>query len=94
MANKSQTIKQNPNTKSRSKNFTEAESSALLSACDKFYNIINKNSNRDCDKKAKNNAWLRIKSGFDQYCKSEGVYVSKNSLFFCVESFSVQFMRY
>lgn len=64
-------------TKIRSKNFTEAECNVLLSACDKFYNVINKNSNRDKDKKAKIAAWSQIKAGFDAYCKSEGIYVSE-----------------
>lgn len=64
--------------KSRSKNFSDAECNVLLSACDKFYTIINKNSNRDNDKKAKTVAWSKIKMGFDQYCKSQGVFVSRN----------------
>lgn len=69
--------------KNRSKNFTEAECNVLLSASDKFYTIINKNSNRDNDKKAKVSAWSQIKRGFDAYCKSTGIYVSDNCLFFC-----------
>lgn len=64
----------------RSKNFSPEESEVLLSACDKFYEVINKNSNRDVDKKAKTNAWSKIKCGFDKYCKSQGIYVSKNLL--------------
>lgn len=70
-------------TKTRAKNFSEAECKVLLSACDKFHGIINKNSSRDKDKKAKSVAWAKIKAGFDGYCKSEGIYVSKNQLLFC-----------
>lgn len=63
--------------KTRSKNFTQNEVDVLLSACDKFHEIINKNSNRDKDKVAKTNAWQKIKTGFDNYCKAQGFYVSK-----------------
>lgn len=69
-------------TKNRSKNFTEAECKVLLSASDKFYSIINRNSNRDKDRKAKVSAWIQIKRSFDTYCKSTGIYVSENRLFF------------
>lgn len=64
--------------KTRSKNFSEEESKVLLSACDKFHSVINKNSNRDVDKIAKVKAWEKIKQGFDNYCRAEGIYVSKN----------------
>lgn len=64
--------------KVRSKNFTEPENEVLLSACDKFHSIINKNTNRDVDKTEKSNAWKKIKQGFDNYCKVQGIYVSKN----------------
>lgn len=70
------------NTKSRSKNFSEDENQVLISACDKFHDIINKNSNRDVDKTAKVNAWKKIKCGFDRYCQAEGIFVSKNFMFF------------
>lgn len=64
--------------KSRSKNFSESENKVLISACDKFHDIINKNSNRDVDKVAKVKAWNKIKEGFDCYCQAEGIFVSKN----------------
>lgn len=64
--------------KTRSKNFTENENKVLISACDKFHEIINKNSSSDADKLAKNKAWANIKNGFDVYCKSQGIFVSKN----------------
>lgn len=63
-------------TKSRCKNFTENENNVLISACDKFHDVINKNSNRDADKAAKVNAWGKIKLGFDRYLQTEGLYVS------------------
>lgn len=62
--------------KSRSRNFTEDECKVLVSACDKFHETINKNSNRDVDKHAKATAWEKIKLGFDTYCKAQGIYVS------------------
>lgn len=62
--------------KTRSKNFTEAECKMLISACDKFHEVINKNSNRDSDKAAKNDAWHKIKMCFGGYCKAEAIFVS------------------
>lgn len=72
-----QNLQGGENTKSRSKNFTDKEITVLLSACDKFYSVINKNSNREVDKMAKASSWLKIKTGFDNYCKTQGCYVSK-----------------
>lgn len=66
---------------SRSKNYSAEESAALIRCAEKFYDIITKNSSRDKDKQIKQRAWESIKKSFDQYCKSQGIYVSKNSFF-------------
>lgn len=77
-SNKSTTTSKSTATKTRSKNFSEEESRVLLSACDRHHNIINKNSNRSTDKLAKVKAWAQIKNGFDNYCRTQGIYVCKN----------------
>lgn len=48
-------------TKQRSKNFVEAECKILVEVCDKYFDVINKNSNREVDKTAKSQAWVKIK---------------------------------
>lgn len=67
---------QDSQNKSRSKNYSAEESAALIRCSEKFHAIISKNSSRDKDKNEKQQAWEKIKSEFDQYCKSEGIYVS------------------
>lgn len=62
--------------KPRSKKFTFEEIKVLLSVTDRYYNIINKNSNRDTDVTAKNQAWNKTHQGFNKYCKSSGISVS------------------
>lgn len=62
--------------KQRSKNFTDAENKVLLSACDKFHEVINKNSSRAVDKAAKVKAWQSIQRGHTNYCKTQGIFVS------------------
>lgn len=64
------------NPKHRAKNFTKGEERALVSATGRFRTVIDINSNRDVDNKAKNDAWISIKRGFDNYCHAEGIYVS------------------
>lgn len=71
-------LENSQNSKSRSKNYSADESAALIKCCDVFHAIINKNSNHDKDKKQKEAAWQQIKSNFIEYCKSQGIYVSKN----------------
>lgn len=61
--------------KLRAKNYSAEESAALIRCSEKYYAIISKNSNRDKDKKEKQQAWQKIKNEFDQYCKSQGIYV-------------------
>lgn len=62
--------------KLRAKNYSAEESAALIRCSEKYHAIISKNSNRDKDKKEKNQAWEKIKKDFDTYCKSQGIYVS------------------
>lgn len=62
--------------KLRSKNYTVEESLALGRCTEKYHEIINKNTSSDKDKQAKIQAWQNIKKEFDQYCKSQGIYVS------------------
>lgn len=63
-------------TRSRTKNYTAIECEHILKTCDKFHNIINKNSNRDSDKKTKEKTWQTIKIEFDERCKADGCFVS------------------
>lgn len=62
--------------RSRAKKYTKDETDALLQICNGFHAIINKNSNSDADRKIKATTWERIKTDFDTYCKSQGIYVS------------------
>lgn len=62
--------------KTRSKNFTEEECKVIVSTCGKHFDIINKNSNRDVDKKAKDQAWKKIQREFHAYCHTNGIFVS------------------
>lgn len=80
--------------KSRSKNFSENEIKIFLSACDKFHDIINKNSSRDADKVAKVKAWESIKTGFERYCKADGFFVSKNWMCFFMNIIFVRNMLF
>lgn len=52
------------NTKKRNKNFSSFENDTLLKTCDKFHNIINKNSNKTADINEKTKAWQSIKQGY------------------------------
>lgn len=63
-------------TRNRTKNYSAIECEHILRTCDKFHNILNKNSNRDADKKQKQNTWQTIKSEFDERCKADGCFVS------------------
>lgn len=67
----SQNSQDSQNSKSKVKNYSAEESAA------KYHTVISKNSNRDKDKQEKQQAWEKIKSEFDQYCKSQGIYVSR-----------------
>lgn len=60
----------------RSKKYTTNECEVLMKLCEKFHAVINKNSNRDEDKKQKTKAWETIKKGFDFCCKADGMFVS------------------
>lgn len=62
--------------KLRARNYTAEESEALIRCSEKYHAIISKNTGRDKDKKEKIQAWNKIKSDFDQYCQSQGIYVS------------------
>lgn len=62
--------------RSKAKNYTLDECLALGRCTAKYHEIISKNSSLDKDKNAKQKAWERLKSDFDQYCKSQGIYVS------------------
>lgn len=62
--------------KNPAKNFTKEEERALVSATGKFQTVIDVNTNRDADNKAKNTAWITNKRGFYNYCHAEGIYVS------------------
>lgn len=62
--------------KLKAKNYSAEESAALIRCSAKYHTIISKNTNRDKDKQEKQQAWEKIKSEFDQYCKSQGIYVS------------------
>lgn len=64
------------NTKNRAKNYSKIESDSLLKICDEFHLVINRNSNRDVDKQEKVKAWQKIKKRLDEFCQSEGIYVS------------------
>ena len=64
--------------KQRSKNFTEAECEILVQVCDRYYDVITKNSNREVDKMAKNQAWEKIKHAFDASCHTKEIDVSKS----------------
>lgn len=64
--------------KLRAKNYSAEESGALIRCTEKYHAIISKNSNRDKDKIEKNQAWEKIRNEFNQYCKSQGFYVSGN----------------
>lgn len=66
------------NSKIKTKNYSQAEQEALSRCTEKFHAIISKNSNHDKDKAEKQRAWENIKISFDNYCKSEGIYVSLN----------------
>lgn len=61
--------------RNRAKKYTTAESEALLKICNEFHGIINKNSNRDADRKNKDKAWATIKRTFDTTCKSQAIFV-------------------
>lgn len=61
--------------RSRAKKYSKEETEALLEICDEFHGIINKNSNRDADKKNKERAWRNIKHAFDVACKSQAIHV-------------------
>lgn len=64
------------NSKIKTKNFSKEETAALYRCTEKFHAIINKNSNKESDKAARQRAWTSIKNSFDQYCKSQGIHVS------------------
>lgn len=66
------------NSKGRAKNYSREESEALARCTEKFHTIISKNSSHDKDIAQKERAWENIKSSFDDYCKSQGIYVSSN----------------
>lgn len=63
--------------KSRAKNYSAEECEALIKCCEKFHSVITLNSSRDTDKTEKKAAWKLIKRDFNEYCKSQGIYVSK-----------------
>lgn len=63
--------------KLRSKNYSADESAALIKCCEKYHSIISKNSNRDKERHEKNQAWEKIKTDFDEYCRCQGIRVSK-----------------
>lgn len=65
------------NKRVKSKNYSADESAAIIKCTEKLHSIININSNRDKDKQEKQLAWKGIKNDFDQYCKSQGFYVSE-----------------
>lgn len=71
-----ETSQSSQNSKFRAKNYSADECQALIKCCDKFHPIITKNSSRDKDKQEKQQAWETIKSDYDHYCKSQGIYVS------------------
>lgn len=58
--------------KLRAKNYSAEESAALIRCSEKYHANISK------DKTEKKVSWEKIKSEFDQYCKSQGIYVSGN----------------
>lgn len=62
--------------RSRTKNYTPFECETLLKICDQYHTVINKNSNRDIDRKNKESAWQTIKNEFDERCKADGQFVS------------------
>lgn len=64
------------NSKLRSKNFTEEECKVIVSTCGKYFDVINKNSNREADKKAKDQAWAKIEQEFNAYCHAHAIFVS------------------
>lgn len=64
--------------KSKGKNYSREEQAALIRCTEKFHGIISKNSSQDKDVAQKQLAWKRIKTSFDEYCKSQGIYVSSN----------------
>lgn len=67
--------------KTRAKRFSDDEEKVLLSLCDRFFDIINKNSNKDVDTTAKSQAWKKIHTGFHNYCKAMAISVSSFSEF-------------
>lgn len=58
------------------KNYSKEEAIALERCTERFHAVISKNSNHDKDKEEKQRAWESIKISFDEYCKSQGIYVS------------------
>lgn len=81
-----ETSQSSQNSKTRAKNYSAEECQALIKCCDKFHTIITKNSNSDKDKQEKQQVWDKIKNDFDEYCKSQGIYVSSIKLFVCIYS--------
>lgn len=65
------------NVQKKQKNFHRSEK-----CTEKYRAIIDINSNRDKDKQQKQLAWESVKNDFDQYCKSQGLYVSKKFMSF------------
>lgn len=64
------------NGKLKAKNYSKEEAIALERCTERFHAVISKNSNHDKDKEEKQRAWESIKISFDEYCKSQGIYVS------------------
>lgn len=75
--------------KIKGKNYSREEQEALLRCSEKFHAIISKNSSHDKVTAQKQRAWENIKISFDEYCKSQGIYVSSNSFIFV--SFNLEF---
>lgn len=74
--------KNSQKSRNKGKNYSRDEQTALLRCTEEFHEIISKNSSHDKDVAQKQLAWEKIKESFDEYCKSQGIYVSSNSFIF------------